>query len=145
MEQISTLQKMEYMQAGSELAKILAQAGYRMEDPAFSLSWGQVSEALAQTLADFGLMPEQMDEQTLLHLVQGAQKVLLDDEVNPWRYLLHQHITSDARIIDLLEPEGREDDDEGCLTEQFENATRLGDNEGYWVDCGESADLFDEF
>jgi hypothetical protein len=38
-----------------------------------------------------------------------------------------------------------EDDDEGSLTEQYENAIRLGDEEAYWPDGGASADLFDEF
>jgi hypothetical protein len=36
-------------------------------------------------------------------------------------------------------------DDEGSLTEQYENASRLGDDEGLWPDGGASADLFDEF
>ena len=41
-------------------------------------------------------------------------------------------------------PESQESD-EGVFTEQFENATRLGDEEGYWVDGGAVADLFDDF
>ncbi len=38
-----------------------------------------------------------------------------------------------------------EDDDEGSLTEQYENAIRLGDEEAYWPDGGAGADLLDEF
>jgi hypothetical protein len=38
-----------------------------------------------------------------------------------------------------------EEDDEGSLTEQYENAIRFGDDEAYWPDGGASADLFDEF
>jgi hypothetical protein len=45
-------------------------------------------------------------------------------------------------IRDWIFP-GNQEPDEGVLTEAFENATRLGDEEGYWVDGGASADFFD--
>jgi hypothetical protein len=44
----------------------------------------------------------------------------------------------------FLEPPDMEDD-EGPLTELYENATRLGDDEAYWPDGGASADFFDDF
>ena len=56
-----------------------------------------------------------------------------------WREIFHVRLTN----LDNVFPESQEPD-EGLFTEQFENATRLGDEEGYWVDGGASADFFDD-
>ena len=144
MDQLTTLQHLEYLEAGFEVSKILAHAGYRMEAPAFVITWGQVAEILAHTLADYGLSPDRLDEAMLLDLAQGAQKALENDDMLSWRDVLRQYMTSDPRIRALLELPDIEDD-EGPLTEQFENATRLGDDETYWIDGGASADFFDDF
>jgi len=141
---LPTLQQLEYLEAGFEVSKILAHAGYKMDAPAFVITWGQVAEVLAQTLADHGLPPDRLEENQLIDLVQGAQKALQNDDVFSWRDILRTFTTSDPDIMGLLEPPDMEDD-EGPLTEQFENATRLGDDEGYWIDGGESADFFDDF
>ena len=141
---LPTLQQLEYLEAGFEVSKILAHAGYRMEAPAFVITWGQVAEVLAQTLADYGLPPDRLGETQLIDMVQGAQKALQNDDVFSWRDILRIYTTSDPDIMGLLEPPEM-GDDEGPLTEQFENATRLGDDEGYWIDGGESADFFDDF
>jgi hypothetical protein len=115
-----------------------------MEAPAFVITWGQGAEILAHTLADYGLSPDRLDEAMLIDLAQGAQKALENDDMLSWRDVLRQYTTSDPRIRALLELPDLEDD-EGPLTEQFENATRLGDDETYWVDGGVSADFFDDF
>jgi len=144
MNQLTTLQHLEYLETGFEVSKILAHAGYRMEAPAFVITWGQVAEVLAHTLAYHGLTSDRLDESMLLDLVQGAQKALENDDVLSWRDILRLYTTSDPRIMAFLEPPDREDD-EGPLTELYENATRLGDDEAYWPDGGASADLFDDF
>jgi len=41
-------------------------------------------------------------------------------------------------------PSNFDNDDEDPLTEQYENAIRLGDDEAYWPDGDASADFFDE-
>jgi hypothetical protein len=143
MDRISSIQDLEYLEMGFEVSKILAQAGYRMEAPAFAITWGQAAEILAHTLADHGLTPDRLDESMLLDLVQGSQKALENDEVYSWGNVLRLYITSDPGVLALLELPDMEED-EGPLTEQFENATRLGDEEGYWVDSGASADFFDD-
>ena len=141
---LPTMQQMEYLEAGFEVSKILAHAGYKMDAPAFVITWGEVGEVLAQTLADHGLPPDRLPENQLIDLVQGTQKALNNDDVFSWRDIVRIHITSDPGIMAFLEPPDMEDD-EGPLTEQFENATRLGDDDGYWIDGGESADFFDDF
>ena len=143
MDQLTTLQHLEYLETGFEVSKILAQAGYGMEAPAFVITWGQVAEVLARTLADYGLTPDRLDKGMLIDLVQDAQKALENDDVFSWRDILRANATSNPRIMAFLEPPDMEDD-EGPLTELYENATRLGDDESYWVDGGESAGFFDE-
>lgn len=151
MDQPTTLQPLEYLETGFEVSKIMAHAGYRMDAPAFVITWGQVAETLAHALADHGLTPDRLDEEQLLDLAQAARKVLLDDKMLSWRDNLRMDFITVPGIADLLEPDLAVglmpdiEDDEGPLTELYENATRLGDDESYWVDGGASADLFDDF
>ncbi len=144
MDQLTTLQQLEYLESGFEVSKILVHAGFSMEKPAFSITWGQIAEEIAHTLADHGLPPDRFEEDFLIDLVQGIQKVLQNDDVLFWRNCIRAY-TSDQPILRALMNSQNEDDDEGSLTEQYENAIRLGDEEAYWPDGGASADLFDEF
>ncbi len=143
MDRPPTLQQLEYLDSGFEVSKILAHAGFSMEKPAFSITWGQIAEEIAHTLADHGLPPDRFEEDFLIDLVQGIQKVLQNDDVLFWRNCIRAY-TSDQPILRALMNSQNEDDDEGSLTEQYENAIRLGDDEAYWPDGGASADLFDE-
>lgn len=144
MDQIPTLQQLEYMETGAEVSKLLAQSGFSMDQPAFSITWGQISEEIAHTLADFGLPPDRLDEEILVDLAQGIQKVLQNDDVLFWRNSVHTYVSEHPALMSFLSTMD-DQDDEGPLTEQYENASRLGDDEGFWPDGGASADLFDEF
>jgi hypothetical protein len=144
MDQLTSPQNLEYLEAGFEVSKLLAHAGCRMDAPAFVITWGQVAEVLAHTLADYGLSPERLDETVLLELAQSAQKALENDETLTWRDAVRLNATAHPIISELFEPLDREDD-EGPLTEQYENSVRLGDDEAYWADGGASADMFDDF
>lgn len=144
MDQLPTLQQLEYFESGFEVSKILAHAGFSMENPAFSITWGQIAEEIAHTLADHGLPPDRFEGDFLIDLVQGIQKALQNYDVLFWRNCIRAY-TSDQPILRALMNSQNEDDDEGSLTEQYENAIRLGDEEAYWPDGGASADLFDEF
>jgi len=144
MDQLPTLQQLEYLESGFEVSKILAHAGFSMEKPAFSITWGQIAEEIAHTLADHGLPPDRFEDDFLIDLVQGIQKVLQNDDVLFWRTCIRAY-TSDQPILKAFIDSQNQEDDEGSLTEQYENAIRLGDDEAYWPDGGASADLFDEF
>lgn len=144
MDQLPTLQQLEYLESGFEVYKILAHAGFSMEKPAFSITWGQIAEEIAHTLADYGLPPDRFEEDFLIDLAQGVQKILQNDDVLFWRNCIRAY-TSDQPVLRALINLQNKDDDEGSLTEQYENAIRLGDDEAYWPDGGVSADLFDEF
>ena len=144
MEPLPTLKHLEYMEIGFEVSKILTQAGFSMEKPAFSITWGQVAEQIAQTLADHGLCPDRFSEDFLIDLAQSVQKVLQNEDVLLWRSSIHTLTTEHPTFLEFLSST-HDDDDEGPLTEHFENARRIGDDEAYWADGGESADPFDEF
>jgi hypothetical protein len=144
MDQLPTLQQLEDLESGFEVSKILAHAGFSLEKPAFSITWGQIAEEIARTLADHGLPPDRFEEDFLIELAQGIQKVLQNDDVLFWRTSIRAY-TSDQPILKAFIGSQNEEDDEGSLTEQYENAIRLGDDEAYWPDGGASADLFDEF
>jgi len=144
MDQLPTLQQLEYLKSGFEVSKILAQAGYPMDKPAFSISWEQIAEEIGHTLADYGLSPDRLEEGFLIDLAQGVQKVLQNDDVLFWRNSIRAYTTDHPTLMAFMNSPN-EEDDEGPLTEQYENAIRLGDDEAYWPDGGTSADLFDEF
>ena len=144
MDQLPTLQQLEYLESGFEVSKILAHAGFSMEKPAFSITWGQIAEELARPLSDHGLPPDRLEEDFLIDLAQGIQKVLQNDDVLFWRNSIRAYTTDQPTLMAFMSSPN-EEDDEGSLTEQYENAIRLGDEEAYWPDGGASADLFDEF
>jgi hypothetical protein len=112
--------------------------------PAFSITWGQIAEEIGHTLADYGLPRDRLEEDLLLDLVQGIQKVLQNDDVLFWRNYIRAY-ASDQPFLKAFMNSPNEKDDEGSLKEQYENAIRLGDDEAYWPDGGASAELFDEF
>ncbi len=145
MDQFTKLQHLEYLETGFEVSKILTHAGFSMEKPAISITWGQIAEEIAHTLSDHGLPPDRLEEDFLIDLAKGIQKVLQnDDDVLFWRNSLRAYTTDQPTFL-AFKSSPNEEDDEGSLTEQFENAIRLGDDEAYWIDGGASTDLFDEF
>ena len=144
MEPLPTLKQLEALETGFEVSKILTQAGFSMEKPAFSITWGQVAEQIAQTLADHGLCPDRFKEDFLIDLAQSVQKVLQNEDVLLWRSSIHTLTTEHPAFLAFMSSTNDEED-EGPLTEHFENATRVGDDDAYWPDGGASADLFDEF
>ena len=143
MDHLPTLQQLEYLESGFEVSKILAHAGFSMEKPAFSITWGQIAEEISHTLADHGLPLDRFEDDFLIDLVQGIQKVLQNDDVLFWRSSIRS-FTTDHPTVTAFTTSNFDNDDEGPLTEQYENAIRLGDDEAYWPDGGASADLFDE-
>lgn len=144
MEPLPTLKYFETMEIGFEVSKTLAQAGFSLEKPAFSITWGQVAEQIAQTLADHGLCPDRFREEFLIDLAQSVQKVLQNEDVLCWRSSIHTLTTEHPTFLAFMSSTNDEEE-EGPLTEQFENATCVGDDGAYWADGGASADLFDEF
>lgn len=126
-----------------EIAKYLAHNGYPSDAPAFSVTWGQIAEAIAQTVLAHNLPTGQLTEETVVILADKIQRDLKELDPLNWRETVLDRVMTSREINPALwEPEY--EPDEGPLTEMYENATRLGDDEAYWVDAGASAG-FDDF
>ena len=133
----------ENLELGFEISKLLAHNGYPADAPAFAVTWGQIAEAIAQTVLAHNLPTDTLTEETTVILADTIRQDLLDIDPLNWREtVLDRVMTCRAINPALWEPDT--EPDEGLLVEQYENATRLGDDEAFWVDGGASADFFDE-
>lgn len=144
MNQQTQIQPSQHLETGSAISKILASAGLAFDQPAFSITWEQVAEEIARALAEVGVPLENLDDEVIIDLAQGAQKALQNDDVLFWRSSVRAFTLDHPIVVPYVTPFVAEDD-EGHLTEQYENAIRLGDEDGYWVDGGVSADFFEDF
>ena len=144
MEEVTSLAHLEFLETGFEVSKRLAQAGFYMDNQALVLTWGEIARVIARTLADHGISPDRLDDEQFQGIVQDLHLVLGKGDDSAWHEMIQVSVMSNPSVIGLLEPQDVEVG-EGALTELFENATRLGDEEGYWPDAGASADLFEEF
>ncbi len=133
----------EYAALLTEVSRQLVQAGYPLETPVFSIIWGQVAEVLAETLADHGITAGQVEDDLVLDLAQRVINALEMEDILHWRQIVRFSATASPNLYALYQPPEPDSDDEGPLTELFENSTRLGDDEGYWVDGGASAGFED--
>jgi hypothetical protein len=134
----------ETLELGFEISKLLAHSGYLADAPAFSITWGQIAETIAQDVIAHNLAQHQLSEETVVILADKIQRDLKQMSPQCWQEIVLDRVMTDQSINPALwEPEY--EPDEGPLVEQYENAIRLGDDEAFWVDGGESADFFDDF
>jgi hypothetical protein len=134
----------ETLELGFEISKLLARSGYAADAPAFSITWGQIAEAIAQDVIAHNLAQHKLTEETVVILSDTIRRDLLKMDSRIWQEIVLDRVMTNQAINPALwEPDY--EPDEGPLVEVYENATRLGDDEAYWVDGGESADLFDDF
>ena len=98
MDRPPTLQQLEYLESGFEVSKILAHAGFSIEKSAFSITWGQIAEEIAHTLADHGLPLDRLEDEFLIDLAQGIQKVLQNDDVLFWRSSIRTFTTDHPTV-----------------------------------------------
>lgn len=134
----------ETLELGFEISKLLAHSGYPADAPAFSITWGQIAEAIAQDVIAHNLAQHKLTEETVVILADTIRRDLLQMDSRIWQEIVLDRVMTNQAINPALwEPDY--EPDEGPLVEMYENATRLGDDEAYWVDGGESADFFDDF
>ncbi len=133
----------ESLELGFEVSKLLAHSGYPADVPAFSITWGQIAEEIARIVVSHNLPSSQLTEETVVTLADTIRRDIRELDPLNWREVVLDRVMT-CRAINpaLWEPEY--EPDEGPLVEQYENATRLGDDESFWVDGGVSADFFDD-
>ena len=109
----------------SSVVNRLAQAGFNIESAAFTITWWQIAEEIAETLMENGIEPHRLDNDLLTGLARDAQKALDDDLILAWRNVVCSKVISNPEIEPFL-PLPDIEDDEGLLTEEYENANSSG-------------------
>jgi len=127
-----------------EVSKLLAHNGYCADAPAFAVTWGQIAEVIAQSVLGQNLPTDNLTEESVLTLAGTILSDFAKTDPFLWKDLVLDRIMTSPTFNPALW-DFESEPDEGPLTEAYENATRLGDDESFWVDGGASADLFDEF
>lgn len=121
-----TIQK-ENEVAYQELLNRLRHLGYEPGAFAFGITWDDVAQVLSGILVERGQGVSLLSEENLDVCMRQVQEVLKNQKVLPWE--------GAAQIVidDVLAPAVDPDcDDEGPLTEEYENWSRVEDG---WLDA----------
>jgi len=124
--------------AGYEVSKVFVATGLPIEEPIFTVTWGQVAKIIGDLCIDKGLPIDRLDENELYDLAQQIRDALNSTDVLFWDKVIQDTALSHPALSQFLNDEP-DNDDEGPLTEQYENSSRMMDDEGYWPDGGASA------
>lgn len=114
------------------LVRRLAQFKYDLEETIFSILWANVSDQLSEVLVRHNISVEQLDQPMIHHLMGQAADAIKNGEVLPWKLVMQEALEEALPEEWRVEPDLDIEPDEGPLVEQFENATRLGDDEAYF-------------
>jgi hypothetical protein len=128
----------EVLVAGYEVSKMFVSMGLPIEEPIFTITWGQVAKIIGDLYTDKGLPIDRLDENELYDLAQQIKDALNSTDVLFWDKVIQDTALSHPALSQFLTDEP-DNDDEGLLTEQYENSSRMMDDEGYWPDGGASA------
>jgi hypothetical protein len=100
--------------------------GLLPDAPAFQITWGQLVERLALFLSQHGHPVQEISDDRLADCLRKAADSLVDQERLPWLWMVE--MTIENALFPAPDPES---DDEGPLTEEYENWSRIEDG---WLD-----------
>ena len=125
-----------------EILRRMAELGYEPRKSAFEITYENLAQFLAEVLERFQVPGEVVTDAFVSGLIEQAEKALHNSDALQWPYVLYvifeEGVPQEYR--QWAEPDI--EPDEGPLTEQYENSTRLGDDEGYYPGCGDYDDDF---
>jgi len=125
-----------------EIVSRMAELGYEPRKSAFEITYENLAQFLAEVLERFQVPDEVVTDAFVNDLIERAEKALNNSDALQWPYVLYvifeEGVPQEYR--QWAEPDI--EPDEGPLTEQYENSTRLGDDEGYYPGCGDYDDEF---
>jgi len=125
-----------------EILRRMAELGYEPRKSAFEITYENLAQFLAEVLERFQVPGEVVTDAFVSGLIEQAEKALHISDALQWPYVLYvifeEGVPQEYR--QWAEPDI--EPDEGPLTEQYENSTRLGDDEGYYPGCGDYDDDF---
>lgn len=100
--------------------------GLLPDAPAFQITWGQLAERLALFLSQNGQPVQEISDDRLADCLRKSADSLVDQERLPWLWMVEMSIEN--ALFPAPDPES---DDEGPLTEEYENWSRIEDG---WLD-----------
>lgn len=118
-----------------EIVRRLTELGFNPQATAFEITYQDLAGYFAEVIERFQVPEEVVTEAFLRENLERVENALHHSEALPWSYviymLLEEGVPEQYRHWDEpdIEP------DEGPFTEQYENSTRLGDDEGYYPGC----------
>lgn len=127
MDEINIEAKQDRENTYQALLKRMQAMGYEPAAAAFGITWGQLAENLANIICQRGQTAEDLSEESLDCCLNRASVALQNQELLPWEW--SAQIAMENVAFPSIEPES---DDEGPLTEQYENWTRIEDG---WLDA----------
>jgi hypothetical protein len=115
-----------------EILHHLAELGYEPHKSAFEITYENLAQFLAEVLERFQVPDEVVTGAFVTDLIEQAEKALHNSDALQWPYVLYVIFEEGVPEQYRQWPEPDIEPDEGPLTEQYENSTRLGDEEGYY-------------
>ena len=109
------------------LLERMQQSGYEPGAAAFGITWSQLALILAAIICQHGRAADDLSEERLDECLQKASESLQNQEILPWEW--SAKIAMENVVFPAVEPEN---DDEGPLTEEYENWSRIEDG---WLDA----------
>lgn len=100
--------------------------GLSPDAPAFQITWGQLAERLGLFLSQYGQPVQEISDDRLADCLRKTADSLVDQERLPWLWMVE--MTIENAMFPAPDPES---DDEGPLTEEYENWSRIEDG---WLD-----------
>ncbi len=125
-----------------EIVSRMAELGYEPRKSAFEITYENLAQFLAEVLERFQVPDEVVTDAFVNDLIERAEKALNNSDALQWPYVLYVIFEEGVPEQYRQWPEPDIEPDEGPLTEQYENSTRLGDDEGYYPGCGDYDDDF---
>jgi len=125
-----------------EILRRLVELGFDLKATAFEITYQDLGQYLAEVLERFQVPEEVITDTFLRENVERAENALHHSEALPWPYVIYMMLEEGVpeQYRQWAEPDI--EPDEGPLTEQYENATRLGDDEAYYPGCCDYDDDF---
>jgi hypothetical protein len=127
MDQESIEERKDHEKTYQALLERTRSLGYEPDAIAFGITWSQLVENLTSILCEQGHLASNLSEECLDECLHRASEALQNQEVLPWDW--SAKLAMENVVFPAVDPES---DDEGPLTEEYENWSRIEDG---WLDA----------
>jgi hypothetical protein len=120
-------EQIKYETTYETLLKRMQHLGYEPGAAAFGITWSQLALVLAGMICQHGSVVEDLSNERLDDCLQRTSETLQNQEILPWEW--SAKIAMENEVFPAVEPDC---DDEGLLTEAYENWSRIEDG---WLEA----------